>query len=168
MRKALALPSLLENLTLSKFLSHFLSSAALIVVFLVLWLNTDYIKTLMAPKTAGTEVTCDMQKVPNHCVIDTDIGPIEVFAHSEIISLEPFTVTLKTTDTQFSSANIRFEGLEDYMGINQFRFTQDGIDTWHAEGSIPICTTQSKTWKVIINLYNDNNYSSYWFKMKTR
>jgi hypothetical protein len=168
MRKALALPSLLETLTLTKFLTHFLSTAALIVVFLLLWLNTDYLNALIAPKTAGTEVTCDVQQAPNHCVINTDIGPIEVFAHSEIISLEPFTITLKTADTRFSSANIRFEGLEDYMGINQFKFSQDGNDTWHAKGSIPICTTKSKTWKVIINLYNDNNYSSYWFKMKTR
>ena len=167
MRKALVLPSLLENPTLSKFMT-LLSSAALILLFLLLWLNTDYLSTLMTPKTPSTEVTCNVQQAPNHCVINTDIGPIEVFAHSEIISLEPFTVTLKTADKRFSSANIRFEGLEDYMGINQFRFAQDGIDTWHAKGSIPICTTQSKTWKVIISLYNDNHYSSYWFKMKTR
>jgi len=168
MRKVLALPHLLENLTLTKFLTHFLSSAALIVVFLLLWLNTDYLSTLMPPKSPSTEVKCDVQQAPNHCVIDTDIGPIEVFAHSEIISLEPFTITLKTADPRFSSANIRFEGLEDYMGINQFKFAQDDINTWHAKGSIPICTTKSKTWKVIISLYNDNNYSSYWFKMKTR
>jgi len=168
MRKALVLPSLLENLTLTTFLAHFLSSTALIFLFLLLWLNTDYLSTLMAPKTLSTEVKCDVQQAPNHCVINTGIGLIEVFAHSEIISLEPFTITLKTADERLGSAHIRFEGLEDYMGINQFRFAQDDINTWHAKGSIPICTTQSKTWKVIISLYNDNNYSSYWFKMKTR
>jgi len=158
MKKALALPIFLESLTLTTFLKHIVVSGALIFL----------LSTLVTPKTQSTQVACDVQHSPHRCTINTDIGPIEVSVQAEIISLEPFSVTIKTADKLLSSAKIRFEGLEDYMGINQFRFAEDSANAWQATGSIPICTTQSKTWKVIISLYNDNKYSSYWFKMKTK
>jgi len=168
MKKALALPIFLESLTLTTFLKHIVVSGALIFLLLLLWLNSDDLSTLVTPKTQSTQVACDVQHSPHRCTINTDIGPIEVSVQAEIISLEPFSVTIKTADKLLSSAKIRFEGLEDYMGINQFRFAEDSANAWQATGSIPICTTQSKTWKVIISLYNDNKYSSYWFKMKTK
>lgn len=168
MKKTLVIPTILQDITLTKFLSHFVLSAALLFIFLLLWLNNDDLNTLITPKTKSMQVSCDIQLPPHNCLIETANGPIEISTSSSIQSLLPFKIQLQTPADALTSAKIRFEGFDDYMGINQFRFSQADSSAWIANGSIPICTTKSKTWKVIISLYNGANYQSYWFKMTTK
>ena len=168
MKKIFVIPIFLKKLTIAKFLSHFVLSSVLLFLFLLLWLNSDDLNTLITPKTKSMQVNCDLQAPPHHCLIETTLGPLEITTSSEILSLVPFKIQLKTPVDALSSAKISREGFDDYMGSNKFRFSQDTIRSWTADGSIPICTTKSKTWKVIVSLYNGTNYQSYWFKMKTK
>lgn len=167
MKKSLAVPTFLERLSFPKYLSHFVLSGTLLLLVL-LWLYSDDLSRLITPNTQSIAVQCDIQRPPHQCLIPTATGLIQLTSASAIQSLEPFSVKLQTATGALSSAKIRFEGFNDYMGINQFRFRQDSTNHWAASGSIPLCTTKSKTWKVIVSVYNGTNYHSYWFKMQTK
>ncbi|EPJ45900.1 MAG: hypothetical protein OFPII_25480 [Osedax symbiont Rs1] len=142
-------------------------TSALLLVFLLLWLKSEQLIALFIPKIESIEVSCPLQQ--RSCVIETKQGPIQLSISSPIESLTPFNIKLDGGSSPITRAKIRFEGFNDYMGINQFSFKQTSAanNLWNSRGSIPICTSMTKTWKVIISLYQGDQYSSYWFKIQT-
>ncbi len=166
MKNYTLIPAFMHKIATTKMLQLAVISF-LLPVFLLLWLKSDQLTALFIPKKASIEVSCPLQQLS--CVIKTIQGPIQLSITSPIESLTPFNIKLDGGSSLITRAKIRFEGVNDYMGINQFRFKQTSVtnNLWNSRGSIPICTSMTKTWKVIISLYHGDKYSSYWFKIQT-
>ena len=134
------------------------------MVLVLLWNNPNSSNE----SETNTEIYCPIQQTK--CTIETTFGPIELSANSQIVPLIPFNLLLTSNNPSLTKAIIRFEGFDDYMGINQFKFTQDNTNRsqWTMRGSIPVCTIDSKTWRVTLNLQDKNSksFSSQWFKLK--
>ncbi len=157
----------------TKSLNHKIFSKAVPIVLLIallslMWNYSDDLKLLLETKAIASETQCDFQGQLK-CDISTKLGDITLTVDREIQSLTPFMLSIKSLNPQWQRAEIRFEGFYDYMGINKFDFTVDSQNDhlWHAKGSIPICTTEAKTWRVIVNLITQETVSSHWFKIKT-
>lgn len=157
-----------EKKLTSKFLIKLLPVILLIGIASLLWGYADSLKLLLESKVKSIETQCEFQSQLT-CQIETELGSIELLVDRKIQSLEPFKLMIKSSAPQWQTAEIRFEGFYDYMGINRFDFKVDSADShvWHAKGSIPICTTDAKTWRVIVNLKTPTLTSSHWFKIKT-
>ncbi len=142
----------------------------------LLWGFSDKLKLLLENKAVATQVNCDFQQQLK-CGFDTPLGDVQLSVDRKIKSLEPFKLSIHSENPKWQRAQISFEGFYDYMGINKFDFAVDSQNNhlWHAKASIPICTTDAKTWRVLVNLFatdstNSQNQapsSSHWFKIKT-
>jgi len=97
-------------------------------------------------------------------------GTIGESTDNSIVPNLPFNILLKIPNSSLNKAALRFDGLDDYMGINLFRFAPlaGNPQQWTLRGSIPVCIIDSKSWRVTLKLESteDNNSSSYWFKLK--
>lgn len=156
--------SFIHGMTFTHILLYFNTVSILALILVFLWNKPS---SPIGPQ-ANAEVYCPIQHAK--CTIDTHLGPIELSVDSPIEPLIPFNLLLTSNNPSLVKAVIRFEGFDDYMGINQFRFTQDTTNEshWTMRGSIPICIIDSKTWRVTLNLQDENNsdFSSHWFKLK--
>ena len=140
------------------------------------WGYADNLKLLLENKAVATQVDCDFQRQLK-CDFDTPLGDVQLSVDHKIQSLAPFKLSIHSDNPTWQRAQISFEGFYDYMGINKFEFIADSQNNhvWHAKASIPICTTDAKTWRVLVNLFendgqNNQNQapsSSHWFKIKT-
>lgn len=135
----------------------------------LLYIYADSLKILLQTRAQGTAVECPIQQKLS-CQVNTELGELTLSTDRVIQSLETFHLTLKTQQVNWQKAEIRFEGVDDYMGINRFKFSPSkSIDSqWHTKGSIPICTTDAKNWRVIINLTSQSKVSRYWFIINTQ
>ncbi|MFT5706086.1 MAG: hypothetical protein ACI9ES_000357 [Oceanospirillaceae bacterium] len=157
-----------KSITFTHTLICFNTVCILVLILTLLWKKAGFEQAAQQTNTNNVQIYCPIQE--QTCIIKTEQGVIELSVAVPIQPLVPFTVTLKSADIAISEAKLRFEGLDEYMGINQFRFetSADDSQTWQLQGSIPVCTIVSKTWRVTLNIQNqlDNSYKSYWFTLK--
>lgn len=158
----------INEMTFTQFLLVFNAVSILVLLLIILFKDTLNFTEFAQGTPEIFEVYCPIQE--SKCVIETKLGPIELSVDSPIVPLVPFNILLKTSNSSLNKAVLRFDGLDDYMGINLFRFTPlaGNLQKWTLRGSIPVCTIDSKSWRVTLNLENteDKNFSSYWFKLK--
>jgi hypothetical protein len=179
MKQSLLLKPNSQRLNRKSFIKVLLKALPIVLLLSLLgllWGYADNLKLLLETKAVATPVSCDLQR-QLECEFDTTLGNIQLSVDRKIQSLEPFKLSILSDNPQWQRAEIRFEGFYDYMGINKFDFAVDSQNShlWSVKGSIPICTTEAKTWRVLINLFakdsttanNQVPSSSYWFKIKT-
>ncbi|MEH6445598.1 MAG: hypothetical protein V7784_17015 [Oceanospirillaceae bacterium] len=158
----------LKSITFTHTLICFNTVCILILILTFLWKKAGFEQAAQKTNINNAQIYCPIQE--QTCIIKIEQGFIELSVAAPIQPLIPFTMTLKSTDIAISEAKLRFEGLDEYMGINQFRFetSTDDSQTWQLRGSIPVCTIVSKTWRVTLNIQHqlDNSYKSYWFTLK--
>lgn len=136
-----------------------------IIIGLVIWDKSGDFSYLSSPRDKSIQVECKLETL--QCIFNTEHGPIELSIDATIKPLTPFIFKLKSAENLLQNARIHFEGYEDYMGLNNFSFSPlADSQHWQTRGSIPVCTTASKTWRVTINLQTDSKISSYWFKLQ--
>jgi len=140
----------------------------LLSVALIIWHKSGDFSYLLSPRVNSVEVPCSLATLT--CTITTKQGAVQLSVNAKIKPLTPFVFSMHSEHHFIQNARIHFEGLEDYMGLNNFSFmpiNENGdLQQFIAHGSIPVCTTASKTWRVTINLQNQHNTESYWFKLQ--
>ena len=150
---------------INNFSKGFLALLLCLFTGLIIWKKSGSFSYLSSPRDKSIQVECPLETLS--CSFETEHGPIGISVNATIKPLAPFIITLTHEDNFLKNARIHFEGLEDYMGLNNFSFTPTADKThWQARGSIPVCTTASKTWRVTINLQTPSKISSYWFKLQ--
>ncbi len=155
-------------MTPAKSIQAFIAFLLLLLVTLVIWHKSGDFSYLLSPRVNSVEVPCSLETLT--CTISTAQGDVQLSVDAEIRPLTPFVFSIHSENNFIKNARIHFEGYEDYMGLNNFAFvpssSNNDFDQFTAHGSIPVCTTASKTWRVTINLQNQHNTESYWFKLQ--
>lgn len=155
-------------MTLAKSVQASIAVLLLLLVTLVIWHKSGDFSYLLSPRVNSVEVPCSLETLT--CTFPTTQGAVQLSVDAKIKPLTPFVFSMRSETNFIKNARIHFEGYEDYMGLNNFAFvpnsSNNNLDQFTAHGSIPVCTTASKTWRVTINLQNKHNTESYWFKLQ--
>ncbi len=132
---------------------------ALLVTLLaaIWWFSDQLLATVTQGKHLSSQtVTCDFYQQP--CLIENDKGTITLSIDNKIIqSFEPLAFRLQFTGYSPMQADIDFQGIEMFMGVNLLSLTKQQDGTFTGIHTLPGHSNMSMTWRALINFKDTDN-----------
>lgn len=123
----------------------------LTLLAIILWFTRHLLSTVAESSYLSSQtLTCDFNQNP--CHIKNPQGSITLKVTNKIIqSFEPLDFTLQFTGDSPKKADIDFQGVEMFMGVNQLKLTKQSDGFFTGTQTLPGHSDRSMTWRALIN-----------------
>ena len=128
----------------------------LAILTAIIWFGRQQLSTAIDTNYLSSQtVSCNLNQ--NQCYTTNSQGSIKLTVNNKIIqSFEPLAFSLQFTGFSPNTAEIEFEGVEMFMGVNQLRLTKQSDNSFTGIHTLPGHSDRSMTWRAHVTFIEHN------------